>query len=137
MSNHPPFRFPVAGLTGYADLSLFAVPHLPSASITQGRPMFTNPGEILNGLASSEVQLRLAAAAAARMAMPFNLGGLFNMPGILPPSKLSSFLLYVVTNMMAVCDNIVISYIESARIHLGNFDCPKRQSYNNFFTDVL
>ncbi|GAU99331.1 hypothetical protein RvY_10352 [Ramazzottius varieornatus] len=85
MSNHPPFRFPVAGLSGYADLSLFSVPHMPSASITQGRPMFTNPGEILNGLASSEVQLRMAAAAAARMAMPFNLGGLFSMQGMLPP----------------------------------------------------
>ena len=44
--------------------------------------MFNNPADLLNGLATSEVQMRLAAAAAARFATPY-----FNMAGMLPPSK--------------------------------------------------
>lgn len=48
--------------------------------------MFNNPADLLNGMTPSEVQMRLAAAAAARFAgaAPYSI---FNMPGMLPPSK--------------------------------------------------
>ncbi|OQV20372.1 Histone deacetylase 4 [Hypsibius exemplaris] len=78
INNLPPFRFPLASLTGYTDLSLFPVPSLPS--ITQGRPMFNNPADLLNGLATSEVQMRLAGAR------------YFNMVGMLPPILDNEFL---------------------------------------------
>lgn len=51
--------------------------------------MFNTTHDILNGMGATEVQLRLAAAAAARLSMPFGVNGSsFNMPGLLPPSKI-------------------------------------------------
>jgi hypothetical protein len=46
--------------------------------------MFNNPAELLNGLTTSEVQMRLAARFAGA---PYNANGLFNMAGMLSPSK--------------------------------------------------
>ncbi|XP_055348339.1 histone deacetylase 4-like isoform X2 [Paramacrobiotus metropolitanus] len=74
-----PFRFPLSSIQ---DLSFFPGSTPSLASITQGRPMLNGTAsDLLNG----EVQLRLAAAAAAAARLSLPGYGVFNLPGMLPP----------------------------------------------------